>query len=199
MLSQFFSRKSRGFTLVELLIVVAIIGVLSTLGVPTFRRMIQKSKKAEAKVELGGLFTAESAFNAEYSAYGNNLNGLGFQVEGNPAGLIYYVGFANAGTTYPNTGTAATNLQTAYPGYYNTNVAYTAGFNGLNNNVCKASGSCGLTSDSDSSADGKTFYAVAQGVISPNFKTDGSDGATSIDVWAIDNNRTLTNNQDGVN
>ena len=57
--------KQTGFTLVELLIVVAIIGVLSTIGVPTFKRMIQKSKKSEAKVNLGGLYTAEQAFFAE--------------------------------------------------------------------------------------------------------------------------------------
>ncbi|MBY0370262.1 prepilin-type N-terminal cleavage/methylation domain-containing protein, partial [bacterium] len=72
----------RGFTLVELLIVVAIIGVLSTIGVPTFKRMIQKSKKAEAKVGLGGLYTTEAAFFAEYNGYGNNLAKMGYAIDG---------------------------------------------------------------------------------------------------------------------
>src|SRR5690606_11881199 len=107
MINQFFKRKNKGFTLVELLIVVAIIGVLSTIGVPTFRRMIQKSKKSEAKVNLGGLFTAEAAFQAEYAAYGNNLEAMGFEIDGNPASLIYKVGFigsnacADPGTIQP--------------------------------------------------------------------------------------------------
>src|SRR5690349_9491290 len=83
-------RKS-GFTLVELLIVVAIIGILSTIGVPTFRRMLQKSKKSEAKVALGGLYTAEQAFQSEYGGYGNNVAAIGVTTDGqNP---IYQVGF----------------------------------------------------------------------------------------------------------
>lgn len=83
--------KQSGFTLVELLIVVAIIGVLSTIGVPTFKRMIQKSKKSEAKVNLGGLYTAEQAFFAEYNAYGNRPEKVGFQTDGSD--LIYVIGF----------------------------------------------------------------------------------------------------------
>src|ERR671910_792159 len=83
--------RSYGFTLVELLIVVAIIGVLSTIGIPTFRRMVQKSKKSEAKVNLGGLYTAESAFFAEYGGYGNNLDKIGFETDG--SNLMYVIGF----------------------------------------------------------------------------------------------------------
>lgn len=66
----------KGFTLVELLIVVAIIGVLSTIGIPTFRRMIQKAKMAEAKIALGSGHRVEAAFFAEFNSYGNNLEGM---------------------------------------------------------------------------------------------------------------------------
>jgi type IV pilus assembly protein PilA len=127
------AKKEKGFTLVELLIVVAIIGVLSTVGIPTFRRMIQKSKKSEAKVELGGLYTAESSFYAEYGGYGNHLARIGFQIDGagsgaaNSANLIYTVGFAP--TAGACTGSAnempalaaaglGNNINALYPAYY---------------------------------------------------------------------------------
>src|SRR5688572_23908334 len=84
--------KDRGFTLVELLIVVAIIGVLSTIGVPTFRKMVTKAKKSEAKVALGGLYTVESAFYTEYNVYGNHLPKVGFELEGGK-NRLYTVGF----------------------------------------------------------------------------------------------------------
>jgi len=104
--------RQSGFTLVELLIVVAIIGVLSTVGVPTFRRMIQKSRKTEAKVGLGGIYTAEQAFMSEYGGYGNNLARMGFQLDGDPNSLTYVIGFYNA-TCVPvlnGTGAAAASF-----------------------------------------------------------------------------------------
>jgi type IV pilus assembly protein PilA len=122
--------KQYGFTLVELLIVVAIIGVLSTVGIPSFRRMVQKSKKSEAKVNLGGLYTAEQAFFSEYGGYGNYLSRLGFNVDGNPANLMYVIGFTgancastvtNAGSTRPQNAAAdpiGLAIAQAFPQYY---------------------------------------------------------------------------------
>ncbi len=81
-----------GITLVELLIVVTIIGALSVIGVPTFRRMILKARFAEAKVALGGLARAEGAFFAEWGTYGTNLHAMGFEV----TNRYYVVGFAVA-------------------------------------------------------------------------------------------------------
>ena len=125
------SKKSnqRGFTLVELLIVIAIIGVLSTIGIPAFKRMVQKSKKTEAKTNLGGIYTAEQSFFSEYGAYGNNLFKVGFIIDGTNNNLIYSVGFptsgcASQGTILPGTGTTVGKaIQTAFPGYF----AYTGG------------------------------------------------------------------------
>src|SRR5258708_2998711 len=94
----------RGFSLVELLIVVSIIGVLATVAVPTFRRMIQKSRKSEAKTNLGGIYTAEQAFLSEFGGFGNNVAGLGFEISG--ASERYVVGFMTAGCVDRITGIA---------------------------------------------------------------------------------------------
>lgn len=201
MLSKFFSKKSRGFTLVELLIVVAIIGVLSTLGVPTFRRMIQKSKKSEAKVNLGALYTAEAAFKAEYSVFGNNLNRMGFEIDGTPANMTYNIGFFDGscqgrGTAEPTISNAqGTQLNQAYPAYYtgftadNTRAGYAI------NSGCLAGG---LAGSMNASADGLTFSAGAQGVVSPSYVRSNPTATTHLDIWTMDQGRTLVNTQDGV-
>jgi prepilin-type N-terminal cleavage/methylation domain-containing protein len=46
-------KKSGGFTLVELMIVVAIIGILAAVAIPAFTRYVKKSRTAEAVLHLG--------------------------------------------------------------------------------------------------------------------------------------------------
>jgi type IV pilus assembly protein PilA len=62
-------KGKKGFTLIELMIVVAIIGILAAIAIPNFMRFQAKSKQSEAKTNLGGIFTAEEAYFAEYNRY----------------------------------------------------------------------------------------------------------------------------------
>jgi type IV pilus assembly protein PilA len=58
-----------GFTLVELMIVVAIIGILAATAIPNFLRFQLRSKSSEAKVNLGAIRTAEIAAIADRGSF----------------------------------------------------------------------------------------------------------------------------------
>lgn len=67
-----YHRNSKGFTLIELMIVVVIIGILAALAIPRFMRSTTKSKQSEAKQLLKQVYTMERAYRQEYNTYACN-------------------------------------------------------------------------------------------------------------------------------
>jgi prepilin-type N-terminal cleavage/methylation domain-containing protein len=55
-------RKSSGFTLVELMIVVAIIGILAAIAIPAFSRYVKKSRTVEASGHINKLWSGSVAY-----------------------------------------------------------------------------------------------------------------------------------------
>jgi type IV pilus assembly protein PilA len=62
-------RKQEGFTLIELMIVVAIIGILAAIAIPNFLTYQLKSRQSEAKTNLQAIKTSEVSFQAERGCY----------------------------------------------------------------------------------------------------------------------------------
>jgi type IV pilus assembly protein PilA len=62
-------RVRQGFTLVELMIVVAIIGILAAIAVPSFVKMQWRAKRAEVPSNVDGVKTAQLAYDAGYDQF----------------------------------------------------------------------------------------------------------------------------------
>ena len=110
MMSKIHTRRG-GFTLIELMIVVAIIGILAAIAIPNFLKFQLKAKTSEGKTNLAAIRTAEESVFAEYGAYvsadaspavapannkapfvdagaaGMNFDGLGWTPEGD----VYFI------------------------------------------------------------------------------------------------------------
>ena len=70
----FKSNKKKAFTLVELMIVVAIIGILAAIAVPNFVAMQYRAKRAEVPSNVDGIKTAELAYDAAFDAFVQQAN-----------------------------------------------------------------------------------------------------------------------------
>jgi type IV pilus assembly protein PilA len=68
----------RGFTLIELMIVVAIIGILAAIAIPNFIKFQARSKQSEAKVNLKAAYTAQKAYFSANDTYSEYVSNIGF-------------------------------------------------------------------------------------------------------------------------
>jgi type IV pilus assembly protein PilA len=75
------NRMSKGFTLLELMVVIALISILSSIAVPTFLEMEGRAKQAEAKTNLRALYNAEKAYFAENNSFTTLVRQVGFNIE----------------------------------------------------------------------------------------------------------------------
>lgn len=103
-------QRSRGFTLIELMIVVAIIGILVAIAIPNFMNYQCKAKQSEAKTSLGNIRLQQEAYFAEYDTFVNNLTQIGFSVKGNTR-YVYTIPVANT-TTFTARAAATINNKT---------------------------------------------------------------------------------------
>jgi len=74
-------RLKKGFTLIELMIVVAIIGILAAIAIPNFIRFQARSKQSEVKTNLKALFTGQKSRFGEKDRYAVTLGEVGFAPE----------------------------------------------------------------------------------------------------------------------
>lgn len=93
----------KGFTIIELMIVIAIIALLAMISIPSFTRFLGKAKRAEAYMNLHALYAAEKSYWAEHGTYSSVLSGpegIGWQPEGYHGGgqtenFYYTYGFSS--------------------------------------------------------------------------------------------------------
>ena len=74
--------RRSGFTLIELMLVVAIIGLLAALAVPEFDAYVMRAKRTEAIAGLEALWTAQRDYYSEHGVYSASFKSLAFEING---------------------------------------------------------------------------------------------------------------------
>ena len=182
-----FLNRMKGFTLVELMVVVAIIGILAAVAVPNFRKYQSKSKTSEAKLILASAFMAENAGFSDYSTYVNCLGQIGMAVEHSTT-RYYAIGFSAedpGDSTYGNTFVSAQFGITGCPGFADGN-HYFSGVKPVPGRTNRCSGVVCLPPNGYST---NTFTIGAGGVIAAMGSVDNDKNGT--DQWNINQDKML--------
>jgi type IV pilus assembly protein PilA len=184
---KFILKSEQGFTLVELMVVVAIIGILSAIAVPNFKKYQAKSKQSEAKIQLAAVYSAEVGTSADYDTYATCLPEMGY--EQSPRGY-YIIGFnatyAAASVQFAScTANIAATVATAVPAQA---LIGTLKFSSppLNYLAAVNANRTAVLATAAATATQTTFTASAEGSIS-------SSGVNPRDIWTIDNTKSLVN------
>ena len=166
-------KGKKGFTLIELMIVVAIIGILAAIAIPNFLKFQAKSKQSEAKTNLGAIFTGELSFFGEQNQYGG-FSQIGWSPSGTPRYHYTLSGWADNAFS----GVGALSTQVTVPGW-------TGNLNSVadNNGALINPPAIGIVAGPPAS-----FAAGAGGKISNNANSDG---------WLINEERRLWWTADG--
>ena len=187
----FFLNK-RGLTMIEFMVVCAIITVMSSVGIIQYHKFIQRARQAEAKAMLSVLFTTEMSFKQQWDSYTTDLKNLGFAPQGQ--NLRYVQGFYNANpstTGYP-TGNGCpsesiSNFSTNIATVNTTSATWYVNFN---------QSSLGAIASANSSSTSQTFQVVAFGCPGSSCPVIGGNTFSGTgDVWVIDNNKLLSHAQ----
>ncbi len=191
-------KSQSGFSLVELMIVVAIIGILAAVAIPNFQRFQAKARQSEARANLAAIYTAEKAFYQEWQQYYADFFAIGYIPEGqfrydhgfatstqtappSYTGLIAGAAGAGAAAVVFNTSTCQRDLLGLVDIFGGAAYATPPGYQGCAVEGAPASGAAvDITAGTGDVFDTQTFLAEAMGDI---------DSDATLDIWQMNTSK----------
>ncbi len=180
-------KNKKGFSLIELMVVVAIVGILSAIAVPQFQKFQRKAKQSEARVNLAAVYTAQKTFLAETGTYYSNLWATGFEPEGDMKFVIGSSVGTAAGSPAGYTVSPYTHVE-----HLSTFTICSITYAGGISQNCRYSGST-----VNFSLTGLSVAATATAFTTIAIAAQITIGGSTDDIWTINQRKELTNNQNG--
>ena len=176
-----------GFTLLELMVVVVIVGILATVAVPQYNQFTRRARQTEAKSMLGGAYPGMQLIYDEVSHYTACLNKV---MDLGLTKRIYAVGFSSSDAT--GTGCGPANACLIW------NSAPTSCANAANETFVIGGTVGGPDERNQGSFTGVAASAMVASPASYSLPAVGSIGGAVDDIWKIDQARHLINSQSGI-
>lgn len=173
-----------GFSLIELMIVVAIIGILAAIAIPNYQNFQKKARQAEARIHLGGIFTGEKAYFGEYNSYTNNLIKVGYAPDGRP---LYNAGFTAGAAEVRGAADGAGAVLALDTNAVCADATY--GANCVQQSAAGSPATAAIAIPGGRVASAAGFNASAIGFL-------GTAGVN--DTWTIDQTKAITNDTSGI-
>ena len=177
---KFHPKTQKGFSLIEVMVVVAIIAVLTAMSVSQIDKLIFKARQSEARQNLSSLYLAEKNFYATYNTYFAGFEQIGFTPEGR---VRYRIGFSKFGEPKPENLGGHGYVESTAPASKNTQEACKE-----DNDPCEELNSAKtakLNGDAKVTCDGTDCKFKAEAV---TMKSDGEQ-----DTWSIDQHKMIQN------
>tara|TARA_B100001248_G_scaffold260619_1_gene249356 strand:- start:528 stop:1091 length:564 start_codon:yes stop_codon:yes gene_type:complete len=183
-------KNQKGFSLIELMIAVAIIGILAAIAIPNYQKFQRKSRQSDAKSQLSGIYQANKIYIGDYGQYTASFRAMNYSPDGR---IQYDCGWPGAiGIQVPRDAAQR-------PALPNVGISTSVGW-------CNGGPGAGTEcTDGTTDITGATppiVGAAAPAVGPPATFTAacaGEIGGAQPDQWTIDQAKTTLNTQDGVN
>lgn len=177
--------NQRGFSLIELMVVVAIIGILAAIAVPNYTKFQVKARESEARTTLGAIYMSEKAYMQEANGASNNLVRIGYTPDG---AILFRCGFTADGAE-----TIGQNDPLAAPSMIYNNTAQAYCLDMVLAPACSLSGATGQLASAVAAPVGAPAGAAAMNLQTFTIQCIGNVGANMNPTWQINELNNLAN------